>query len=497
MPDKPSCSTFRVVIVGGSIAGLTLAHCLLRKNIDFVVLESHDEIAPQVGASIGLLPNGFRILDQLGLCDDILDATVPIRESYFWTEQAKLITTNRTAQFVHERHGYPIAFVDRQLILEVLYKHLGQEQQRVLTGKMVARVDHFPGGVKVHCSDQTVFEGDLVVGADGVRSIVRQQMWEYMESKGLRREVAVERERMVSNYSCVFGISTPTYGLEPGIGHRTFTEGWSFLESTSKEGRVYWFLFKKLDRKYFAHEIPRFDQAEIDQYVEPFLEKPISNIVGFHDIYKRAIFKTLLPLEEACYKHWAIDRWACIGDSVHKMTPNLGQGGNSAIESAASLANAIVHLLESSPEPLQRPTISDLHACLQTWQSNRRPRAQNVFEQANTLTRLEAIDTFADKIKAHYLMPYLESVLTSKMTKTIVGAVKVDYLPVPVKALRCKVPYNDSRPNEDSEATNVLMYKVLSRALWAVPLLVFVLVARGPLEPLVASGGIGRVLFPE
>ncbi|KAL4797993.1 FAD/NAD(P)-binding domain-containing protein [Aspergillus venezuelensis] len=459
MPDKPSSPPFRVVIVGGSIAGLTLAHCLQRKNIDFVVLESHDEIAPQVGASIGLIPNGFRILDQLGLCDEILDATVAVRDSYFWTEQAKFITVNRTAQFVHERHGYPIAFVDRQLVLEVLYKHLGQDQKRVLTDKKVVKVDHRPDGVKVHCTDQSVFEGDLVVGADGVRSIVRQHMWEYMESKGLEREVADEKQRMIANYSCVFGISTPTPGLEPGIGHRTFTEGWSFLESTSKEGRVYWFLFKKLDRKYFAHEIPRFDQANIDQYVEPFLEKPISNIVSFRDIYTRAISTTLVPLEEACHKHWAIDRWACIGDSVHKMTPNLGQGGNSAIESAASLANTIVHLLEpTSSEPLQKPTTSELHASLQKWQSNRRPRAQRIFEQANTLTRLEAVDTFADKIKAHYLMPYLESVMTSKMTKSIVGAVKVDYLPVPVKALRCKVPYNDSRPRRE-------------RALWAVPLL--------------------------
>ncbi|KAL4963745.1 FAD-dependent oxidoreductase [Aspergillus stella-maris] len=497
MPDKPSSPPFRVVIVGGSIAGLTLAHCLLRKDIDFVVLESHDEIAPQVGASIGLLPNGFRILDQLGLCDEILDATVPILESYFWTEQARFITVNRTSQHVHKRHGYPIAFVDRQLVLEVLYKHLGQAQERVLTGKKVVKMDHRPDGIKVHCSDQTVFEGDLVVGADGVRSVVRHQMWEYMESKGLEREIAGDRQRMVSNYSCVFGISEPTPGLEPGIGHRTCTEGWSFLESTSREGRVYWFLFKKLGRKYFAHEVPRFDQANIDQYVEPFLEKPISNIVSFRDIYKRAISTTLVPLEEACYEHWAIDRWACIGDSVHKMTPNLGQGGNSAIESAASLANAIVHLIESSSERLQKPTTSDLHASLQKWQNNRRPRAMRIFEQANTLTRLEAVDTFADKIKAHYLMPYLESVMTSKMTKSIVGAVKVDYLPMPVKALRCKVPYNDSRSRENTEGTNALMYKVLERALWAVPLLVFVLVARGPLERLFALGGIERMLFLE
>lgn len=57
---------FRVVIAGGSIAGLTLANMLEQVGIDFVVLEAYPDIAPQVGASIGMLPNGLRILDQLG-----------------------------------------------------------------------------------------------------------------------------------------------------------------------------------------------------------------------------------------------------------------------------------------------------------------------------------------------------------------------------------------------------------------------------------------------
>lgn len=58
---------FKVIITGGSIAGLTLANMLDKLGIDFVLLEAWREIAPQVGASIGLLPNGLRVLDQLGL----------------------------------------------------------------------------------------------------------------------------------------------------------------------------------------------------------------------------------------------------------------------------------------------------------------------------------------------------------------------------------------------------------------------------------------------
>lgn len=61
---------FRVIIAGGSVTGLTLANIFERLNIDYVVLEAYPEIAPQKGASIGLWPNGLRVLDQLGCYDD-------------------------------------------------------------------------------------------------------------------------------------------------------------------------------------------------------------------------------------------------------------------------------------------------------------------------------------------------------------------------------------------------------------------------------------------
>ena len=61
----------RVLIAGGSVAGLALANSLEQAGIDYLVLEQWHEIAPEVGASIGIFPNGFRILDQLGCYDAI------------------------------------------------------------------------------------------------------------------------------------------------------------------------------------------------------------------------------------------------------------------------------------------------------------------------------------------------------------------------------------------------------------------------------------------
>ncbi|SCN65687.1 uncharacterized protein FFB20_09577 [Fusarium fujikuroi] len=62
---------FRVLIVGGGVAGLTLANMLERFNIDYLILEGHGDIAPAVGASIGMFPNGLRILDQIDLYEPL------------------------------------------------------------------------------------------------------------------------------------------------------------------------------------------------------------------------------------------------------------------------------------------------------------------------------------------------------------------------------------------------------------------------------------------
>ncbi|PYI23585.1 monooxygenase [Aspergillus violaceofuscus CBS 115571] len=469
---------FRVVIVGGSIAGLTLAHCLLRQQVEFVVLEAHEEIAPQVGASIGIIPNGARILDQLGVFDDIIEATEPLRDAYFWKENGTLITKNNAPKIIHDRHGYPIAFVDRQVALEALYKHLGQSQAHVFTGKKAVQVEHLADGVKVHCADQSVYEGDLVVGADGVRSTVRRQMWDYMESIGLKKEALKERETMTSEYSCVFGISISTPGLIPGTSHRTFGEGWSALTIVGKEGRVFWFLFKKLDQEYSASHIPRFDQTMIDQYVDPYLQKPITDNVPFAEVYKRAITRTLLPLEEASYSRWAIDRWVCIGDAAHKMTPNLGQGGNSAIESAAALANSLASLLQASHE--SSAAIEELNYCLQSWQEKRRPRVQAIFKSAHSLTRLEALNTLKDKAIAHYLMPHLEHYLVDKSSRTFVGATKIDYLPPPAKSLSGTMPFTDCRSLPDP--------RIRERALWTLPLLGIFAISKTAVEPMLSLG---------
>lgn len=69
---------FKVIIVGGSVAGLTLAHSLERAGIDYVVLERHKIISQHVGASVAIFPNGCKILAQLGFLDNLAAESVSI-----------------------------------------------------------------------------------------------------------------------------------------------------------------------------------------------------------------------------------------------------------------------------------------------------------------------------------------------------------------------------------------------------------------------------------
>ncbi|RAH45764.1 FAD-dependent oxidoreductase [Aspergillus brunneoviolaceus CBS 621.78] len=459
--EKTSQSKFRVVIVGGSIAGLTLAHSLLRNNIDFVVLESHDDIAPQVGASIGLSPNGSRIFDQIGVFDDIYDIVEPLHRELIWSDRGKLINESIDLRLVLERHGYPVAFLDRQAVLAVLHKHLGSAQDRVFLNKRVTKVDHLLEKVVVHCEDNTTFEGDLVVGADGVRSNIRYQMWDYMETRGLINEIAEERTRMKSEYNCVFGISQPTPGLEPGLLHRTYGEDWSFLVISSKGGRVYWFFFTKMDQVYTGNETPRYSQDDLEKHIAAYLDKPVTDTVPFSEVVQRTITRTMVPLEEALFKHWCMDRFVCIGDSIHKMTPNLGQGGMSAIESAASLANSLATLVQSSAE--ERIPVGEIDRCLKAWEEARLARLPAIYSAAGDLTRIESLASPKYKFIALRVLPHIGRYLMDLNSKNMAGAVKLDCEPVPPRSLQGTMPYTDSYPYTPAD-------KAWKRALWTAPL---------------------------
>jgi FAD dependent monooxygenase len=100
--SKESHSRFRVIVVGGSVAGLTLAHALDSAGIEYILLEGRD-VAPAAGASIVLMPNGTRILDQLGLYKQAKELQEPMLSSTTWRSDGRFVSRNEWPKLIGER----------------------------------------------------------------------------------------------------------------------------------------------------------------------------------------------------------------------------------------------------------------------------------------------------------------------------------------------------------------------------------------------------------
>jgi 2-polyprenyl-6-methoxyphenol hydroxylase-like FAD-dependent oxidoreductase len=192
---------FKVVIVGGGIAGLTLANALEKAPIavDYVVLEARNTIAPQVGAGIALAPSGCRVLDQLQVYDELARLVHPVESSAVSDSQGRPLLPKRsdTARIVALRMSYPLGWVERRSVLQALYRRL-VHADRVLTSKRLDRIDHSrdPGQpITAVCTDGSTYRGDLIVGADGAHSRTRAEMWKAVGEGTCGTGFDVHRER--------------------------------------------------------------------------------------------------------------------------------------------------------------------------------------------------------------------------------------------------------------------------------------------------------------
>ena len=93
--DETKKRPFRVIVVGAGIAGLTLSNTLQRAGIDHIVLEKHRHVVHPSGASIGIWPNGSRLLDQLGCLESIKKTCSEMKISYNRSADGKAFITSK------------------------------------------------------------------------------------------------------------------------------------------------------------------------------------------------------------------------------------------------------------------------------------------------------------------------------------------------------------------------------------------------------------------
>lgn len=122
------------------------------------------------------------------------------------------------------------------------------------------------------------------------------------------------------------------------------------------------------------------------------------------------------------------------------MTPNFAQGANSAIESAAALANCLHTLVRESISV--HPPIADIKRCLQGYQRSRKVRITAIWKSAYDVVRLCTFKGAAEKFLALWVLPYSGDLAADMTMDLTIGSVTLDYLPVPQRTLVATMPYN-------------------------------------------------------
>ncbi|KAL4895224.1 hypothetical protein BDV59DRAFT_174720 [Aspergillus ambiguus] len=423
--DRPK---FKVIIVGGSIAGLTLAHCLSRANIDHVVLEKGEDIAPQLGASIGIFPNGGRILQQLGLFDELEALIEPIRVNST-TFPDGFMCRSYMSQQLEERFGFPIAFLDRQKLLDILYRNY-PHRTNVITNTKVTELRRLEKGICAVTDNGTLYHGDVIVGADGVHSRVRSELWRFAGTGS--QKIITEKANMTVEYACIFGISSGVSGVEPGEMVQALRDGLTVLALCGKNNRVFWFIIRKLDKKYVYPDSPRFSSEDAEQACAQVADVHVYKDLYVRDLWKAREVASMTALEEFLLETWHHDSIVLLGDSVHKMAPNFGQGANCAIEDAAILSSLLHELVKASG--VDSPTDQQIESVLGEYREQRYDRASRICNMSSLTTRVHARDGFIKTILGRYYTPYAEKPSVHVMSKFFADAPALRFLLLPERS---------------------------------------------------------------
>ncbi|MEV0251882.1 FAD-dependent monooxygenase [Nocardia sp. NPDC050712] len=295
----------KAVVVGGGIGGLATAVAFHRRGWEVEVLERAATIA-EIGAGLSVWPNALRALDLLGLGDEVRaraleDGAAGIRDPKGrWLARAD-------AAVLRARYGSPI-MMHRADLLDVLRRGVPESALRAGISVTEARAD----GTVTHSAGTST--GDVVVGADGIRSVVR-------------RAVCGEIAPRYSGYTAWRVVVRPS-GPVCEMGE-TWGRGQRFGFSGLHDGRVYCFATANMPegtRTDGAAELRR----RFGTWHEPIgdlIAAATESTVLQNDIYSLPALKTYVS-----------GRVALLGDAAHAMTPNLGQGACQALEDSVVLA---------------------------------------------------------------------------------------------------------------------------------------------------------------
>jgi 2-polyprenyl-6-methoxyphenol hydroxylase-like FAD-dependent oxidoreductase len=306
----------RVLIVGAGIGGLVFARALERAGFEASLFEQAPAFAP-VGAGILVQAGAMLALRRLGLDDAVFAGGCEASVGMGLTSAGKLLTSIPMS-FLKGEVGVSAVAIHRAKLHEIFAGAL--ERTRVSLGKQCTGFDDDGTGVTVRFADGSSERGDLLVGADGLHSAVRRQLFG-------------DEPPRYAGYTSWRGVAPPTPGVEEGHGAEIWGRGLRFGYATIGAGETYWFAVAN------APEGGRDDDARkavLDRFGD-FCE-PVMALVKATP--GERVFRTDI-CDRPPIASWSRGRVTLIGDAAHPTTPNLGQGGCMAIEDAVTLAHCL------------------------------------------------------------------------------------------------------------------------------------------------------------
>ncbi|PQK15807.1 hypothetical protein BB8028_0006g01290 [Beauveria bassiana] len=390
---------FRAIVVGAGPVGLIIAHALSAAGIDFICLEQRGRLLDDLGASLVLHPPTLRVLNQLGLYDDLLAICNEIhQQTTMIASTGEQWDSSGLTSTIMQNHGIPLMTFHRADFMKVLYYGLCKDARlKILTSKTVTNIESQDSGVTVDCSDETVYKGSIVIGADGTNSVTRKLM-HGIATKDVPESLWGPLMPYKSEFVCLWCTCPPM--IEPGHYFETQHRGLSVITLTGKQ-RNWLLLFEKKSEASRSRQ--KTSDDDLQQFAARFFSFPACPQFTVEDMFARRITAGLTRLDEGMTKHWFYGRMVLVGDACHKMTPNAGFGFNNGVQDAVVLCNGLKKLvLEDSSAGVQPDQLRDVFA---QYEASRQEQVRRDLSFSAHFTRIQAWDNWIYYLFARWIRP--------------------------------------------------------------------------------------------